>query len=228
MRTLGERGRALRDALLIRLGDPAWGAFARVTAVLAFVGVAVVALWPEHTVLWGYAVATVAFTGPLSPVVPGAFEAATLTAGAVEPPLLVAAVGIVVNLWVEFLKYRLVAGAWRLDWATRVRQRALVARVEAAFRRAPFFTVWFCSWSPAPYWLATVLASLAGYPVSRYLAATFLGRFPRLFVIAAFGAWLPSGPGLLVATVAACIVLGVVFVWATRSRAPTEETRGTA
>jgi hypothetical protein len=53
--------------------------------------------------------------------------------------------------------------------------------------RAPFFTVWLCSWSPLPYWLVRILSPMAGYPVRKHLWATFLGRFPRLWFFAALG-----------------------------------------
>ena len=53
-----------------------------------------------------------------------------------------------------------------------------------------------------------MLAPLAGYPVGRFLCATALGRFPRLWFFAALGT-LPIPPRVLMGAVAAGMVVAV-------------------
>jgi uncharacterized membrane protein YdjX (TVP38/TMEM64 family) len=103
-----------------------------------------------------------------------------------------------------------VLGSRRLE---SVKGGAAVQRVTAWFKKAPFLTVWLCSWSPLPYWSVRILSPLAGYPVSRHLLATFIGRFPRLVFFAALGVYWNVDLGILFALSGVAVLVAVAIAF---------------
>jgi uncharacterized membrane protein YdjX (TVP38/TMEM64 family) len=188
-RRAAPRLRAAARALTVRRGNLVWDGVIRGSGVAASAGIAVVAFAPAPVVgLVGFLVATVWVNGPLGVFLPATYEPILIIFGRVYPPVVVGAVGIVGILYVEFLNYHLYRRVLESKVLQGLRDTRVVRRVVPLFRRAPFFTVWLCAWSPLPYWAVRMLAPLADYPVPRYLAATFLGRFPRIWLFAALGA----------------------------------------
>lgn len=162
--------------------------FPATVGLLASAG-AILLVWPESAGLLGYALATMWATGPISPLIPGGYEALTMVVGRLHPPLLVAIVGSVANLYVEAINYHVYGAAVRHSKARALRENRGTRWLRAVFERRPFLAIWLCAWSPIPYWIVGFLAPMAGYPLRPYLAATFLGRFPRFFLFAALGRW---------------------------------------
>lgn len=204
---------------LTQVGVPAWPwkTIARMTGVAAVIGLASLLIHPASATLLGYALATMWATGPLSPLMPGGYEAMTMAVGSVHPAWLVAAVGTAANLYVEFLNYHIYGAAVRHDRAQAIRENRVARWLRTVFDRRPFFAVWLCSWSPIPYWIVSVLAPLAGYPVGRFLFATLLGRFPRFLLIAALGAWWQVDAKLLLGFAAVTLAIGTAL-WIYRNR----------
>jgi uncharacterized membrane protein YdjX (TVP38/TMEM64 family) len=158
--------------------------------------------------LVGFAVVTMWVNGPVGIFLPATYEPIVMLFGRVYPPLWVGLTGVLASVYVEFLNYHVYARILRAPRLALLRENAVVRRILPLFRRAPFFTVWLCSWSPLPHWTVRVLAPLAGYPVTRFLCATALGRFPRLWFFAALGA-LPIPPRVLLGAVAVGIAAAV-------------------
>jgi len=65
-----------------------------------------------------------------------------------------------------------------------------------------------------------VLVPVSGYPVGRYAAAVALGRWPRIFVIAAFGQYFDIPTWMLKAFFAAGVVAALVGAVYRRLRRP--------
>lgn len=197
-------------------GNRLWDGVVRGSALLGLLGIAMVELLPETAPLVGFSVFTIWMTGPLSPLFPTGYEPVLMVMGRVYPPLLVAAVGMVTQIYVEFLNYHLHGRLLALDAAESLRESSVVRKLQGYFERQPFLTVWFCAWSPVPYWTVRILAPLAGYPIGRYLAATVLGRFPKLWIFAALGVfWEAPSDALLLAVAGGSILLGAA-AWAYR------------
>ncbi len=188
---------AVRAVLLRRRGTPQWDGVLRATGLVALVALYPCWRWPETAGLVGFLCVTIFLNGPLSPLLPAAYEPVLMAAGRVYPPLLVALIGIAGILYVEFLNYHLYRSAVEHPRFEKARQSRLVRATVALFERSPFFSVWLCAWSPLPYWAVRFLAPLTGYPVSRYLWATFLGRMPRLYFFAAIGMVVPLSTQML-------------------------------
>jgi len=135
---------------------------------------------------------------------------ATLLAAKVAPPWLVAVAASVAAALAAVFDYHFVRRAFRLNALDRIRRKALFQKAEAWSKVAPFWTTGFFAGLPIPFTIVRVLMPLSGYPLPRYVAAVALGRFCRIFVIAAFGTLVDIPTRVLVALlVAGVIAVGV-------------------
>ena len=149
-----------------------------------------------------FALIAVVVHGPLSPLLPTAFEAALLYYARYYPAWLLAVVGTLGASLAEAVNYRLVDWAAARPALAGLWQRRSVRWSIAAFLRAPFWTTALVIFSPIPDSAVRILAPLGGYPMARFLGAIALGRFPRLLLIAGFGVLVPiPTPVLLVASI---------------------------
>jgi uncharacterized membrane protein YdjX (TVP38/TMEM64 family) len=205
-------GRSLRHTLFVRrLGSPTWDGILRGSAVLALLAIPVVLVSPaEAGGLVAFVLATIWVNGPLAIFFPATYEPILMLMGRLYAPLLIAVLGVLGTLYVEFLNYHLYRRVLHLAAFRVVRDGRVVRLIARWFDRAPFFTVWLCSWSPLPYWAVRFLAPIARYPVHRYLLATLLGRFPRLWFFAALGAYWRIDTSALVLIAVGSILVGLL------------------
>ena len=209
-----------RAALVRPRGDLLWDGVLRVSGALGVAGIVTAVFGsPAAVGLVGFVVVTIWVNGPLGMFMPATYEPILILFGRIYPPLVVGAAGILGTLYVEFLNYHLYARVLRTRAMAGLRDNLVVRRLVPLFNRAPFFTVWLCSWSPLPYWAVRILGPLAGYSVRRYLVATFLGRFPRLWFFAALGA-LPIPNRVLMPVIVIAVALALVLVFAKPRRSP--------
>jgi len=159
--------------------------------------------------LLAFLVLAVVVHGPLSPLLPTAFEAILLYYARYYPAWLLAVIGTLGASLAEAANYRLV------DWAAQRpalaglwRRRSVRWSIDA-FLRAPFWTTVLVIFSPIPDSAVRILAPLGGYPMARFLGAVALGRFPRLLLIAGFGALVPVPTPLLLLVSIAILAVGV-------------------
>jgi len=147
--------------------------------------------------------------GPLSPLLPTAFEATLLYYARFYPAWVLALVGTAAASLAEAVNYRLV------DWAAELPQVSALKAGKAvrwsidAFSRAPFWTTAIVIFSPIPDSAVRILAPLSRYPLSKFLAAVAFGRFPRLLLIAGFGVLVHMPTWLLLAGTVALVVLTI-------------------
>ena len=184
-----------------------WG-----SGILAAAGILLVALFPAAGPLVGLELFTIWINGPYSMVFPATFEPVLMLFGRLYDPFLVAVVATAGNLYVEFLNYHLYRQVMGLEQAEPLRESRVVRFLVRLFDKAPFLTVWICAWSVLPYWAVRIVAPVSGYPVKRYMWATFLGRLPKLWFFAALGAWWSVSTELLLAVTAAGVALGFA-IW---------------
>lgn len=197
-------------------GNRLWDGVVRGSGLLGLLGIVLVELVPETAPLVGFSVFTIWMTGPLSPLFPTGYEPVLMVMSRVYAPVLVAAVGMATQAYVEFFNYHLHRRLLALDAAESLRESSVVRKLQGLFERHPFFTVWFCAWSPIPYWTVRILAPLSGYPLGRYMVATVLGRFPKLLIFAYLGLyWTAPSDALLLVIAGGSMVLGA-GVWAYR------------
>ncbi|HEU5169694.1 MAG TPA: hypothetical protein VFU46_04105 [Gemmatimonadales bacterium] len=192
-------------------GDRRWDLILRATGVAGLAGIALVLLVPRSAVLVWFAVMSLPANGPLSPLIPAAFEPLIMEAAKFEPALRVSIVGLVAYMFTEYLNLQLYA--WAMGWERfqRVRGARWVEWGVARFARAPFTTVVIFAFTPLPFWVARCLAILGRYPMGRYLGATAVGRFPRILLYAWLGAVLQLQTVVLVGVVVGTTALA--FAW---------------
>jgi len=207
----------LRAVLTRRHGTPLWDFVLRSSGVLALIAILLTRVVPAAGGLISFVVVTIWVNGPLAPFLPATYEPILMAFGQIYPPLVVASLGIAGTLSIEFINYYLYGKLIHLEATRRLRENVIVRKTVKLFERAPFFTVWLCSWSLLPYWAIRVVAPLAGYPIGKYLLATFLGRFPRLWFFAALGRYLQISVEVLAVVTLGAILIGVL-VLAPRSR----------
>jgi uncharacterized membrane protein YdjX (TVP38/TMEM64 family) len=203
-----------------------WDIVLRVSGGLALLGIVLTRAVPAIGGLVSFVVVTIWVNGPLAPFLPATYEPILMMFGRLYPPLLVAALGIAGTLFIEFVNYYMYRKIVHHGSTRRLRATRVVQRVVKLFEKAPFFTVWLCSWSLLPYWAIRVVAPLAGYPIAKYLTATFLGRFPRLWFFAALGQFLDISVGVLAAITAGAILVGVLVLAPRRRRAEADASAG--
>lgn len=158
--------------------------------------------------------------GPLSPILPAAFEPLLIEAGRHFPPFGLALSGASVATGAEWANYQLYRPLVRTRAGQQLLATRLGLRLGARFARQPFLTTWVVIFTPAPDWGARLLAVHARYSPSRYLGAVFLARVPRFWILASLGAVIRPNGWLLAGLVVVPIMTGVVTRWRKRVDGP--------
>jgi uncharacterized membrane protein YdjX (TVP38/TMEM64 family) len=135
----------------------------------------------KNPIAYFFAMMAVFLSGVVPPSPP------TLMAAKVNPPWLLATLAALAAAITAVFDYYVVRRAFRIQTLDRVRRHRLFDRAERWAKVAPFFTVAVFAAFPLPFIIPRVLVPVSGYPVARYAVAVALGRWPRIFVIAAFG-----------------------------------------
>ena len=154
--------------------------------------------------------------GPLSPILPAAFEPMLLEAGLHFPPFSLALTGASVATGAEWANYHLYGKLVRTRRGELLLATRPALRLRSWFDRQPFLTTWVVIFTPAPDWGARLLAVHARYSPARYLGAVFLARVPRFWIIASMGAVIRPNGWVLGALVVAPIVVGLAARWRRR------------
>jgi uncharacterized membrane protein YdjX (TVP38/TMEM64 family) len=141
---------------------------------------------------------------------------ATLLAAKVASPWLVAALASLASALAAVFDHWFVRRAFRLRLLEAMRQKAMFQRAERLAKVAPFWTTTAFAAFPVPFTIVRVLMPLAGYPRARYTLAVAIGRFARIFVIAAFGAIVDVPSDVLVALLVAGVGLAAAAALARR------------
>ncbi len=177
--------------------------------------------WAELAKLGPFIITTLLVHGPWSPLFPAAFEPMLLAFGKLYPPLLIAVLGAVLSVAMEWVNYRLYDWMSELKRLEALKARAASGRLVRLFARQPFLATWLFALSPAPDWGARVLAILARYSIRRYLLAFLLGRVPKFWLLATIGEALPvEGGTLFVAAIVLTVGLLSFGLWRHANRPP--------
>lgn len=193
--------------------------FAVTLALLALaLAVPLVLGLPQAGGLGTFAVFTLWCNGPWSPLLPALYEPVLLATGRTHGALPVAVVGTAGTLLVEWANYHVHAAAISSERLAGLREHRATSWLSERFARRPFFYVWLAAWSPLPYWPVRTLSPLAGLSVPRHLLATLIGRFPRLWFIAAVGAVFQPPLWMLGIITLAPVVIAAVAWYRQRKR----------
>ena len=114
-------------------------------------------------------------------------------------PVTVALVAIPTTLLTEMLNYSTFKYITDLKIFTKLREKKAVQKTVRFFNKAPFLTLWIAGITPIPFYPLRFLVVLARYPLTRYISAVFLSRFPRFIILAYVGYKIQIPDYLLVA-----------------------------
>jgi membrane protein YqaA with SNARE-associated domain len=106
------------------------------------------------------------------------------------PASLVALVGAVGTSLANLNDYYFLSYLFEFDRVKRLRERRGYQRAVAWFDRAPFLSLTTFSFLPIPVDVVRLLAISRRYSRLRFTAASFLGRFPRYYLLARGWQWL--------------------------------------
>ncbi len=102
-------------------------------------------------------------------------------------PFTVAWVSVMGTLFIEASNYMLVTLCFKIPKLDELRNHDIFQKVSKYFLKAPFISLVVAAFSPVPFYPFRIIAPTSGYPMKRYLSATFLGRAPRFYILAYFG-----------------------------------------
>lgn len=187
-----------------------WRRIVQAAGLVALTAALLIAVVPGTTTLVVFVLLTLWCHGPLSPLLPAAYEPVLLGYGRLFPPLALAITGAVVSTAIEYLNYYLYQRLLRVECLDRILRSPATRQLTQPFFRRPFLTVWLCVFTPLPDWAARVLASHSGYSVRRYLSAVLLARLPRFWLLAALGFHLHLGTGAVLSIAAASVVVTLI------------------
>jgi uncharacterized membrane protein YdjX (TVP38/TMEM64 family) len=197
-----------------------WDLLLRTCSASALVALLVSILVPSVSDLAAFFTMMLIACGPTSAFLPAASEPVLILFAQLYPPLLLATIGVVAVVIVEFLNYSMFEAILQSNKLAKVRQAKSTHMVVTCFESQPFATVAIAAFSPIPFWIARSCAVLARYSIPRYMCATALGRFFRLFLISAGGAAIPLSAGQTLAGGAVVITAmgGLVLVHHQRTK----------
>jgi membrane protein YqaA with SNARE-associated domain len=159
-------------------------------------------------------------SGPTSTFLPSASEPILMAFGKLYSPLLLALIGVAAIALVEWLNYRVFGAVLLARRMDKVRTARITRWLMACFGVLPFTTVMIAAFTPIPFWLARCCAVLSHYPMPRFILATAIGRFPRVWLIATVGTLLPVTSATIL-TVGGVVVLVAGAVAVARRRKST-------
>jgi uncharacterized membrane protein YdjX (TVP38/TMEM64 family) len=179
-----------------------WDLVIRSAGVAALLGIPIIIIFPRSIPLVWLAVLSIPANSPLSPIIPAAFEPLIMEAAKYERAIWVTLVAVSAYMYMEYLNWH--AYSWVLSRRALkgLREHRLIQRSLRYFAFAPFGTVVFFAITPMPFWAIRTLAILDGYPIRKFMPATAIGRFPRLFLYAWLGA---------VFRIPTLVLVGVIF-----------------
>ena len=183
-------------------GTKRWDLMIRSAGVAALLGIPIIIVFPRAIPLVWLGVLAIPANSPLSPIIPAAFEPLIMEAAKYEKAIWVTIVALCAYMYMEYLNWH--AYAWVLSRRALegLREHRWIRRSLEYFAFAPFGTVVFFAFTPMPFWAVRTFAILDGYPVRTFMAATAIGRFPRLFIYA----WLGS-----IFRIPTLVLVGVIF-----------------
>jgi membrane protein YqaA with SNARE-associated domain len=218
---IGSFARALRRIALRPVLDKSWNLMMYCCAAVALVTLAVCDIRPSWSELAIFTWLMFFTSGPTATFLPSASEPVLMAFGILYPATLLATLGVAAIGLVEWVNYRVFTSVMHAPVMTRVRTGRLTQRLESWFRVCPFLTTVVAALTPIPFWVVRICGVTARYPMGRFILATVVGRFPRIWLFAFLGTALPFAGTLALLVAGFVLVAAGVALAAKRRRAPT-------
>ena len=102
-------------------------------------------------------------------------------------PVIISFVGVAGILISEAINYTVFEYIVDMKFFDRVLELKFIAKLIRLFNKAPFWTMLIVAFTPIPIYPFRFLVVMARFPLHLYLLTLFLGRLPRLYLLALFG-----------------------------------------
>ena len=114
-------------------------------------------------------------------------ETAVVYFGKFYSPLVVTLVAVAGTILAEILNYSVFRFMTDFRSFKKLAQTRTVQKMVRLFEKAPFAALWIAGFAPLPFFPFRILVVLARYPLSLYIAAVILSRFPRFYLLGLAG-----------------------------------------
>ncbi len=111
-------------------------------------------------------------------------------------PYLVTALGSIGATIAGLMEYNFFSILLRFTRVAQIRENGQYKKYAGYFDHFPFISILVASFLPLPFDFIRILAITQKYSKWRFAAATFLGRIPRIFIIAFLGQQIPFAKSL--------------------------------
>ncbi len=129
------------------------------------------------------------YTVSANTFIPFPHEPAVLYYGALYPALTVALICGFATCISALIDYAVLGTAFSHRKALEFKQKSKwYQTAERYFNLTPFWTMVFAGFTPIPFYPFRVMGIASGYTKWKYVLSTFVGRTPRYYLIAWFGA----------------------------------------
>ncbi len=190
--------------------DESWDLMLRCCMVLAALTGVVCLAVPACAELAIFAWLMFVTSGPTATFLPSASEPVLMLFGRLHSPWMLASLAVAAIAIVEWVNYRVFDAVLGARMMSAVRSATLTRTLTRWFRASPFATTVVGALTPVPFWGVRVCAVTAGYSMPRFIVATVVGRFPRVWLFAFLGAALPTGQSILLLVAGIVVVVGLV------------------
>ena len=125
---------------------------------------------------------------PSNSFIPFPHEPAIIYYGKIFGPLATTITAAIPTVIACIIDYQVLTPIFNRTRARKIRETRVYERTVHYYNKAPFFTNLVAALSPVPFYPVRILSVASGYPMWKYTTAVLVGRLPRYYLLALFGA----------------------------------------
>lgn len=125
-------------------------------------------------------------------------------------PYLITILGSVGATIAGLMEYNFFSILLRFDKISRIRNNGHYKKYAAYFGKSPFVSILIASFLPLPFDFIRIMAITQKYSKWRFASATFLGRIPRIFIVAYLGKQIPFAKPLVWIAFGAIVLFEII------------------
>lgn len=147
---------------------------------------------------------------PSNSFIPFPHEPAIIYYGKIFGPLLTTLTATIPTVIACMIDYAVLTPVFTRTRLSKIKDTGIYKKTVYYFSKAPFFTNLIAALSPVPFYPVRILSVASQYPLWKYTTAIALGRIPRYYFLALFGALL-NIPNWVIALFFLSLVSGEIY-----------------
>ncbi len=155
---------------------------------------------------------------PSNSFVPFPHEPAIIYYGKIFGPVATTITATLPTIIACMIDYAVLLPVFSRTRLAKIRETGIYRKTVNYYEKAPFLTNFIAALSPVPFYPVRILSVASGYPMWKYTAAVVLGRIPRYYFLALFGALLKV-PNWIIGIFFLSLVSGELFRQISKRRA---------